>query len=633
VNPGYFRSDPSSPNLTAVPFYSCPYPNTCLGGNDTNGSCALGHDETGPVCAVCNPGFAFQGEKCISCPGYTGDADALPEFQAVFAVLGLIYMAGVRYFFTRPALSKDTTSVVRRRLTLSMSEFSSTVDEEKIFDKTSFFSLINNTVQDDLHLTPTEISLLFSDIDTDNNGTLTKKEIDEYLAAAQIDENKSKKGKEKNKESKEADAKKPGWYSKTKAKRQIVMDRLEDQEQSIAISDYHYTENLQIDIPKQKITKTASALTSGLETKENVESTPEEKGSEDTGLPSFEIPSVSLSAIPAASLPDDVPLWLKNIQLPGFTLTDFPGLDLSRYASYDKVVLPSIDLSTFPGIVLPVDIDINEFKYQLPEIVLSNYPNIVVPIIVVPNIVAPTINANEIISKSTAQLPVKLPKLLKNMRQIKINVGNPLMKVKLFLGFAQCVSFFPITFSSIEFPESFINLGKILELLSFDLLSVFGETACRLQTGFYKGFEFTFSIIPVIVGATLLTFGSVILTHSKKSKYTKESATTRLYSILFLIVYSLYTGVSTKMFRLFKCREIQDVWYLTADYSVKCDGNEYSFHVTLAIIGIVMFTLGIPLFIYIVLFRNRKHLHQSNCPPDELYKQIQIQKKYGSIYR
>ena len=66
-------------------------------------------------------------------------------------------------------------------------------------------------------------------------------------------------------------------------------------------------------------------------------------------------------------------------------------------------------------------------------------------------------------------LTANLPTL--NTTQIIIDIGNPLMKLKLFLGFAQCVSFFPITFSTIPFPASFINLSKLVSSLSSLILN------------------------------------------------------------------------------------------------------------------------------------------------------------------
>merc|ERR1712166_462316 len=349
-------------------------------------------------------------------------------------------------------------------------------------------------------------------------------------------------------------------------------------------------------------------------------------------LPSFELPKITLASLPGVNLPSPLPSWLTNFELPSFNLANFPGLDLSLYSSFDQISLPSIDLADFPNITLPNGIDVN-FKFQLPSINLSEYPNIRFPNTEL-FLTGLKMNMNIKMNMDMPTLPsIKITTKSMKINAIKFNVGGSLMKLKLFLGFVQCVSFFPITFSSIPFPNTYIELGKILELFSLDFLSFFGGAACELHTNFYRGFEVSFSTIPVIVIISLLSYGVVLMKHSKTSKYTKESATTRLYSLLFMVVYSLYTGVSTKLFRLFKCRLIQNEWYLTADYSIFCSGDEYDTYVLFASIGIGLFTFGIPLFIYILLHCNKKYLHESTCPEKELYKHIKVEKEYGSIYR
>ena len=251
----------------------------------------------------------------------------------------------------------------------------------------------------------------------------------------------------------------------------------------------------------------------------------------------------------------------------------------------------------------------------LPSVPLVNFPNLVLP--TAPSITVPSLAVD--------------PKTIQQ-KEIKVNIGGTLMKLKLFLGFTQCVSFFPITFSSIPFPLAFINLSNYLELLSCDFLSVFGSAACNLVTGFYQQFQFSYALLPAVLCCTLISYGIALALHKKTSNYTKESAATRLYSLLFMVIYSLYTGVSTKLFRLFKCIEIQDQHYLTADYSVTCYDNNYKTHVAFAVVGMLIFTLGIPLFILHILIRNKKYLHKSKCPEHEMYKHLKVEKEYGSIY-
>ena len=48
----YWRAKFHHPNLDAYPYFKCPFPDVCLGGNSINGSCKKGYDENGPACAT-----------------------------------------------------------------------------------------------------------------------------------------------------------------------------------------------------------------------------------------------------------------------------------------------------------------------------------------------------------------------------------------------------------------------------------------------------------------------------------------------------------------------------------------------------------------------------------------------------
>ena len=262
---------------------------------------------------------------------------------------------------------------------------------------------------------------------------------------------------------------------------------------------------------------------------------------------------------------------------------------------------------------------------KLPEISLIDYPDFTLPALPnglkVPNINLPSMpNMNMHL--------IQVPK-------INLNIGGSLMKIKLFLGFTQCVSFFPITFASVPFPKNFINLGSYLQLFNVDLFTLFGASQCDFGTGFYPSFMFSFLLFPMVIGGALISYGAVRLIRKlfpSSVDYTTESARTRLYTFLFMIVYSLYTGVATKMFILFKCEEIQGIAYLVADYRIVCYDDTYNFHRNLAILGIAVYVFGILFAILALLFYNKKYLHESTTPSDEMYKHLQMVKQFGSIY-
>ena len=81
------------------------------------------------------------------------------------------------------------------------------------------------------------------------------------------------------------------------------------------------------------------------------------------------------------------------------------------------------------------------------------------------------------------------------------------MKLKLFLGFVQCASFFPTTFSSIPWPEGYLNIARWLEIFSADFFSAFGFAECTFATGFYQQFMFSFWLLPAALVCTVLPYG------------------------------------------------------------------------------------------------------------------------------
>merc|ERR1719506_2303593 len=93
------------------------------------------------------------------------------------------------------------------------------------------------------------------------------------------------------------------------------------------------------------------------------------------------------------------------------------------------------------------------------------------------------------------------------------------------------------------------------------------------------------------------------------TKYTSESLKTQVFTLLSLVSFALYTGISTRIFRLFKCRKIQDAWYLTADYTVTCQEGEWNTYAAVAFVCIVVYVVGIPGIQWVVLFKNRKRLY------------------------
>ena len=172
-----------------------------------------------------------------------------------------------------------------------------------------------------------------------------------------------------------------------------------------------------------------------------------------------------------------------------------------------------------------------------------------------------------------------------------------------------------------------------MEIFSVDIFSVFGCASCQLYTDFLTKFKFHMGLVPSTLAILLLAFGLVFAMSKSSRVFTPESVKTALYAMVSLVLYTLYVGVSTRIFRLFKCREIMGVWYLTADYTVICFEGEWSAVSVVAFICMGVFVFGIPFGQFLVLCKNRRYLDENKLTMDADYRtHLHVKQKYGSIF-
>ena len=77
----------------------------------------------------------------------------------------------------------------------------------------------------------------------------------------------------------------------------------------------------------------------------------------------------------------------------------------------------------------------------------------------------------------------------------------------------------------------------------------------------------------------------------------------------FMVLFMAYPAVSLKIFSLFRCTEIEGVWYLAKDMRLVCYTSQWSALAFYAVVMIIVYVLGLPLAISVILIRHRKHLH------------------------
>merc|ERR1711865_967222 len=106
------------------------------------------------------------------------------------------------------------------------------------------------------------------------------------------------------------------------------------------------------------------------------------------------------------------------------------------------------------------------------------------------------------------------------------------------------------------------------------------------------------------------------------------------YQILLLGVLLLYTGLATKIFNVYNCTKINgiDGHVLAADFAIKCYEEKHSIYLIVAVAFLLVYILGIPLAMFIVLWRNRDHLHFEHESEELTEKHLAMKARLGGLY-
>ena len=90
--------------------------------------------------------------------------------------------------------------------------------------------------------------------------------------------------------------------------------------------------------------------------------------------------------------------------------------------------------------------------------------------------------------------------------------------------------------------------------------------------------------------------------------------------VINFVVFLLYPGIGTRIFRLFKCRRIGEFDFLMADYSIVCWESDHNYAVAVAVLCIFLYAIGVPFMCIYVLYQRKKKLDDTNTA------------MYGSLY-
>jgi hypothetical protein len=199
----------------------------------------------------------------------------------------------------------------------------------------------------------------------------------------------------------------------------------------------------------------------------------------------------------------------------------------------------------------------------------------------------------------------------------KLKRGNKFIgQFKILLSFIQIFSSMPHVLDNVPWPKIFLEIALPFGVFNLDFLSIFAKSSCGVNARFFDRFVIHM-VLPVVVIAAILSASAVARVCTSKAKkeklvYIKETTS----KITILVILLLFPGLSTKVFQMMKCISIDGVegQLLVEDYSVVCNQGEHLGYMILAGIFLGVYVIGIPLVMFLLMWWNRKHLHDVNSP-------------------
>lgn len=152
----------------------------------------------------------------------------------------------------------------------------------------------------------------------------------------------------------------------------------------------------------------------------------------------------------------------------------------------------------------------------------------------------------------------------------------------------------------IDWPSEITGFVETLGVFSFDVYGIFGVSC-------------TSSMEPmrVVVGAAVgLCVLSVIAYYFliKVLKRERRLAKNKVLKWLQLILFLAWPAVCLKALQVFECRHIEGEYYKSSDVTINCYNKGWADDAIIAAATILIFMLGYPILVMVVLLRNRHKL-------------------------
>ena len=195
---------------------------------------------------------------------------------------------------------------------------------------------------------------------------------------------------------------------------------------------------------------------------------------------------------------------------------------------------------------------------------------------------------------------------------LKDRISGSMGHFKIMFGVLQIVSTFISNFD-VPWPNVFISWCEFAQVTNVEVYDVANLQCSFPKSDFYN--KLVIQIITPVVLVLCLFAAARIRIWRKASRGTSTPLKTKtkienqhMFAFLFLL-FVIYPGVSSTIAKFFKCTQIDGIWMLDADLRLECYSSEWLFYIPIALVGILMYPIGIPACVGLLLHQNEAYLH------------------------
>jgi hypothetical protein len=207
---------------------------------------------------------------------------------------------------------------------------------------------------------------------------------------------------------------------------------------------------------------------------------------------------------------------------------------------------------------------------------------------------------------------------------------------KILIGYMQIMSVMTQSFSSVSWPREFALFSTSMSIVNFDIGFVMPFATCTLSV--------PFTVKLIIHMATPVAFLLAVVSGTKlailvncrgEKSEERAKAQSNIGDTIFInLCLLMYPGIATRTFAAFRCfsvgtKKFKVGDFLEHDFEIKCyDSPEHSTLVVLAVVSMIVYVAGVPVFLMYQLWKNRKALHDQEHNEHDM-----VNMKLGTLYR